>query len=155
MLIEVFDLAGMRGQNFSGFLFYFLLLGEIFSYNVLEFRKGFLSVGFEHQTAMILEVFQQEIREFLDDRRFELHGQCGQLVDKSLSRSADLGQIVCISAPQLTNLRAKVNLTNNPHGLAQLLENMALLEMATAPGEWFSTGASKAATLLTSLIVDK
>jgi hypothetical protein len=26
---------------------------------------------------MILEVFQQEIREFLDDRRFELHGQCG------------------------------------------------------------------------------
>ena len=90
MLIEVFDLAVMRGQNFSGFLFYFLLLGEIFSYNALEFRKGFLSVGFEHQTAMILEVFQQEIREFLDDRRFELHGNVDNPVDKSLNRMRNL-----------------------------------------------------------------
>jgi hypothetical protein len=27
---------------------------------------------------MLLKAFQQQIREFLDDRRFELHGHCGQ-----------------------------------------------------------------------------
>lgn len=78
MFIDVFDLAGMGGQNFSGFVLYFLLLGEIFGYNVLQLRKSLVGVGFEHQTPMLLKAFQQQIREFLDDRRFELHGHCGQ-----------------------------------------------------------------------------
>jgi hypothetical protein len=75
--------------------------------------------------------------------------------DKSFEPSADLGQIMCISVPQLSNSQGKVNLANNPHTLAQLLENTVLLEVGTGFKGWFSTGPSKATTLLTTLIVDK
>jgi hypothetical protein len=110
MLIDIFDLAGMAGQNFSGLLLYFLLLGEIFGYNVPEFSNGFGSVGFEHQASMILKVLQQEVRELLDSRRFELHGLVDNVVDKTPEQSADVAQIVCITANHLISLRRKVNL---------------------------------------------
>jgi hypothetical protein len=77
------------------------------------------------------------------------------VVDKPLERSADPAQILCISAPQLTSLESKVNLTNSRMEPAQLLENMTLFEIVPARAGGFSTGASKAADLLTSPAVDK